>query len=63
MTKEDVMSEYIEKAYREMMKEYEKTKSKESLEALYYLGRFIEYLRTDENYSEVVRWYKEGEEI
>ena len=63
MTRENVMSKYIEKAYRAMMKEHEKTKSKESLEALHYLGRFIEHLSTDETYNKVVEWYKEGENI
>lgn len=63
MTREEVMQEYIKSAYYEMLKEYEKTKSKESVKALHYLGRFIEHLSTDESYSEVVRWYKEGENI
>ena len=59
MKKEQVLEKFLKRAYEAARKEYEETKSKNALNLLHDLGRFIEELDTDEDYQYVTAFYYE----
>lgn len=60
--KAEVLEMFLKRAYTAAREEYKETKSKNALDVLHNLGRFIEELDTDEDYREITAFYYENED-